>query len=231
MSILINNDLIWISIPKCASISIERALINSELNIKLQLEYKYVVERKGMHSHIKKSHLFNEFGIHPTVCITRNWLDSWLSSLEFIWQRLLLNQYSPIIQWEDIDNQFIYDTFDINFSKNLYHTTDWEDNLKKLINNPLQLEDDNNSHYINSLLSTMFSQNHWKENQPCTYEFDIKEIHKFEEFIQKRYGVSFKIPHLNSTPKIKNKIEINDELKNHLWNIFEKPFEKRNSLI
>jgi hypothetical protein len=81
------------------------------------------------------------------------------------------------------------------------------------------------------VLCVLQSENHWKENQPSTYEFDIKEIHKFEEFIEKRYGVSFKIPHLNSTPKIKNKIEINDELKNYLWNVFEKPFEKRNSLI
>lgn len=231
MSLLINDDLIWISIPKCASMSIERALINSELDTKLRLEYKYAFEHEGMHAHIKKSQLFNEFGIYPTICITRNWLDSWLSSLEFIWQRLSSNQYSPIIQWEDINNQFIYDTFDINFSKKLYHTTDWDDNLKKLINNPLQLETDSKSPYITSLLSTMVSQNYWKENQPCTYEFDIKELHKFEEFIQKRYGVSFNIPHLNSTPKVKNKIEINDELKNHLWSVFEKPFERTNKLL
>jgi hypothetical protein len=64
-----------------------------------------------------------------------------------------------------------------------------------------------------------------------TYEFDIKELHKFEEFIQKRYGVSFKLKHLNSTPKVKNKIVINDELKNHLWNVFEKPFERTNKLL
>jgi hypothetical protein len=231
MSLLINNDLIWISIPKCASMSIERELLESNLNIKIYSEYKYGLIKKKRHGHILKSALFNEFGTHPTVCITRNWLDKWVSSLEFVWQRLTMNNYSPIIQWEDIDNQFIYNTFDTNFVKNLYYTDDWSDNLKKLINNPLQLETDNNSQHINSLLATMVSQNYWKENQPCTYEFDIKEIHKFEEFIQKRYGVSFKIPHLNSTPKIKNKIEINDELKNHLWNIFEKPFEKRNALI
>jgi hypothetical protein len=231
MSLLINNDLIWVSIPKSASISIERALLTSDLTITPYSEYSYVIEGKPLHAHYQLSTLFKDFGIHPTVCITRNWLDKWLSALEFIWKRLSHNGYSPIIQWEDINNQFIYDTFDINFAKNLYHTANWTDNLKKLIDNPLQLETDSNSLHINALLSTMVSQSHWKENQPCTYEFDIKELHKFEEFIQKRYRVSFKIPHLNSTPKIKNKIEINDELKNHLWNIFEKPFEKRNSLI
>jgi hypothetical protein len=231
MSFLINNDLIWVSIPKCASISIEMSLLDSDLNVKPYSGIAHILKESKLHSHIKKSELFKDFGTHSTVCITRYWLDKWLSALEFIWQRLIINNYSPIIQWEDIDNQFIYNTFNNNFVKNLYYTTDWGDNLKKLIYNPSQLQTDTNSPHINALLSTMMSTNYWKENQPCTYEFNIKELHKFEEFIQKRYGVSFKLLHLNSTKKIKNKIEINDELKNHLWNVFEKPFEKRNQLI
>jgi hypothetical protein len=228
MSLLINDDLIWISVPKCASVSIERALINSELDIKLQSEYKYMFERKGMHSHIKKSQLFNEFGIHPTVCITRNWLDRWLSALEFVWQHMTTDKHAPIIPWEEIDNKFIIKTFDTKFKNELNNADLWESIFKKLLKYP---DVEINTEYITTILCVFMSQNHWKENQPCTYEFDIKELDKFEEFIQKRYGVSFKIPHLNSTPKIKNKIEINDELKNHLWNVFEKPFEKRNSLI
>jgi hypothetical protein len=227
MSLLINDDLIWISVPKCASISIERALINSELDIKLQSEYKYVFERKGMHGHITKSALINEFGIHPTVCITRNWLDRWLSGIEFIWQNLIKENQTTIIDWEDVDNNFIYNTFNSDFFKILHYThyNEWYLGLNKL------LKTNTDTMELAQVLCVLQSENHWKENQPSTYEFDIKEIHKFEEFIEKRYGVSFKIPHLNSTPKIKNKIEINDELKNYLWNVFEKPFEKRNSLI
>ena len=228
MSLLINNDLIWISIPKCASMSIEKSLLNPDLNIKLHPEYRYSVEKLKMHGHIKKSELFNEFGIHPTVCITRNWLDRWLSGLEFIWQQLIYYKYLPIIQWDEIDNNFLYNIFDVNFSKAIYYNNDWDNTLKKLVKN---LEENEIKSEVSSALCVFRSQDSWKENQPCTYEFNIKELHKFEEFIEKRYGISFKIPHLNTTPKIKNKIEINDELKNHLWNVFEKPFEKRNTLI
>ena len=32
MGLLINNELIWISVPRCASVSIESALLNSNLN-------------------------------------------------------------------------------------------------------------------------------------------------------------------------------------------------------
>ena len=226
MSLLINDDLILISVPKCASLSIEHALVSSDLDIKFYSEYKYNFNKLGKHAHIKKSHLFNEVGIRPTVCITRNWIDRWLSGLEFIWQGLISANYSPIIQWEEIDNNFIYNTFDSNFGNSIYYSNDWNDILSTIVKNL-----DETKPETPGLLCVLQSQNHWKENQPCTYEFDIKEIHKFEEFIQKRYGVSFKIPHLNTTPKIKNKIEINDELKNHLWNVFEKPFERRYSLI
>lgn len=225
MSLLINNDLIWISVPKCASVSIETALIDSEIDIRLLPDHRYNYEKKNLHSHIRKDIIFNEFGIHPTVCITRDWFDKWLSGLEFIWTYILSKNLTPIINWNELDNNFIYKTFDINFYKDL-HNMKFEI-FKRLINNPI-IE-------INKLnpevLVVLLSQNYWKGNQPCTYEFDIKEIHKFEEFIQKKYNIPFNIPHINSTPKLKNKIEINDELKNHIWNVFEKPFEKRNQLI
>ena len=227
MSLLINNDLIWISVPKCASISIEHALINADLDIKLLSEYRYSHRTDLVHGHYRKSQLFDEFGIKETVCINRDWIDRWVSALEFIWGRILYANLTPIINWNEVDNQFIYKTFDIDFSKKLYYTDQYDELYKKLINNP---NVEINTNFL-GVLSTLVSHNYWKENQPCTHEFDIKEIHKFEKFIQKRYGVSFNLEHLNSTPKIKNKIEINDELKNHVWNVFEKPFEKRKTLI
>jgi hypothetical protein len=229
MSLLINNDLIWISVPKCASVSIETALIDSEIDIRLLPDHRYNYEKKNLHSHIRKDVMFNEFGIHPTICITRDWFDKWMSGLEFIWVSILSKNLTPIINWNELDNNFIYKTFDIDFSKQLHQMEFIQpiEIFKKLINNQIVEVDP----VVSDVLVVLLSQNYWKGNQPCTYEFNIKELHKFEEFIQKRYEVSFNLEHLNSIPKIKNKIVINNELKNHLWNVFEKPFEKRNSLI
>ena len=67
MSLLINNDLIWISVPKCASISIEHALINADLDIKLLSEYRYSHRTDLVHGHYRKSQLFDEFGIKETI--------------------------------------------------------------------------------------------------------------------------------------------------------------------
>lgn len=229
MSLLINNDLIWISVPKCASLSIERALFDSKIDIRLNSGHRYNYEKKKLHMHLQKDVMFNEFGIHPTVCITRDWFDRWISGFEYIWTYILSSNLTPIINWNEVDNKFIYKTFDIDFSKHLYYTEfeSYNEIFKRLVNNPIVEINES----LVEVLVVLLSQNYWKNNQPCTYEFNIKEINKFEEFIQKRYGIPFNIPHINSTPKLKNKIEINDELKNHIWNVFEKPFKKRNQLI
>ena len=42
--LLINNELIWIAIPRCASVSIENSLYNSSLNIKKIISERHLIE-------------------------------------------------------------------------------------------------------------------------------------------------------------------------------------------
>jgi hypothetical protein len=75
------------------------------------------------------------------------------------------------------------------------------------------------------------SQNQWKLNKKCDYEFDISEMDKFSDFIYNRFGERLDIQRLNESKKIPNKIIVDDTLKQWIWDKFEKPFEKRNTLI
>ena len=75
------------------------------------------------------------------------------------------------------------------------------------------------------------SERFWKSNQKCTYEFDIKEVDKFTNFIENRFGEKLIIENNNVSTKRPNKIILNEELKSFVWEKFEKPFEKRNQLI
>ena len=59
MSILIKNDIIWVSIPKCASMSIEDALLNSKLDIE---RHSYAIKSEPLHTHIGIRKLKEEFG-------------------------------------------------------------------------------------------------------------------------------------------------------------------------
>lgn len=72
--LLINNKLIWISIPRCASVSIENSLYNSSLNIKKIISERHLIEEFNnkikYHSHSRKRDCIHQFGYKDTICVT-----------------------------------------------------------------------------------------------------------------------------------------------------------------
>ena len=119
MSICVNNDLIWVATPKCASMSIECAFINSNLNID---HYKYGQNKSHLqqHYHIKLSDLYQKFGNKDTVVIKRDYFNRWISGLQYLWMMYEEKNYEIIIKWEDINNDFIYETFTPEFIDQIY---------------------------------------------------------------------------------------------------------------
>lgn len=226
MSLLINNDLIWVATPKCASISLKRCLLASNLEI-VHHSMSLKLQKRNKHAHVRIHDLFSEFGTKETICIKRDWFDRWLSGLKYLLTYDFPEGFRPIHKWEDFTNELVYKTFDKNFTNLLY--TGEKDNLKepflKLFN-----EDDINSDSY-AVMFILASQNFWTENQKCTYEFDIKEMDKVEEFFKNRYGCDFKIQKLNESTNLKSKIVVDDELKAFVWDLFEKPFIKRDSIL
>lgn len=226
MAYLINDDLIWIATPKCASVSIEAALLNSNLKLKKYNE----LFTKELHIHPPLNSCLIQFGLKESVSITRDWFAKWLSSLNFIWDMIeFKTEYTPICKWEDLNNKIIYNIFNDEFVNKLYSFGDenyLECYLKLLKNNTESVPSG-----IHGTIATIVSERFWKSNQKCTYEFDIKEVDKFTNFIENRFGEKLIIENNNVSTKRPNKIILNEELKSFVWEKFEKPFEKRNQLI
>jgi hypothetical protein len=220
MSLCINDDLIWVAIPRCASYSIQTGLLNSDLNIKLYSEYERdfnLLDANNMHAHFKVNVLKNEFGNKETFCIKRDWFERWLSSFELVIDYIHKVGYRTTVPIEDIDNNYIYKVINREFVDLLYGNT-----IKvfdKLSNDTFDTEK-----YNDGMFRIMLSQNYWKLNKPCTYEFDIKEINKLMIFINNRYNANITIPKLNSVPKKMKNIVIDDKLKNWIWDLFEKKY-------
>jgi hypothetical protein len=230
MSLLINNELIWVSVPKCASFSIEAALLKSNLDI---IQHSKASKNKQRHTHIALHILKEEFGDKKSICIKRDWFERWLSSLQYILVNMSFAE-ELIRKWEDVDNQFIYDTFTDEFTNKLHSG---ETNAESVCYNKFLKNKDEiikfNKNPKSSMqhLATLFSQNHWKEDNKCDYEFDINELDKFADFIEQRFGEKLIINKLNSNPKMQSKIIINDELKSFVWDKFEKRYNKKNYLL
>ncbi len=225
MAYLINDNLIWVCTTKCASFSIENALLNS--NLKLE-KYKELFT-KGRHIHPPLVECLNYFGHKESVCITRDWFERWLSAFNYIWDIIeLYTTYTPIYKLEDIDNDIIYNIFNDDFVNKLY-TGKNEDLLECFLK--LIKDDTDVPMVIYSSLPTILPERFWKSNEKCTYEFNIKELDKFVDFIEDRFGEKLQLDTLNASPKRPNKIIVNDKLKSFVWEKFEKRFEKRNQLI
>ena len=223
---LINNELIWVAIPKCASFSIETALVRANLDLK---HFNNVNQRGEflfeIHSHHKKSKLESLFGKKETFCVKRDWFERWLSSLRFFWNLSKENGMTPIIPFEEIDNEFIYKTFDANFANTLY----FNDRGMEICTDRLIKENIYNLPVgANKNISHLFfSQNYWIDNTKCTYEFNIKKLYELEDFIYNKFGEKIEITENNVQIKtLKNKIILDDTLRNYIWELFEKPYDK-----
>ena len=226
MSHLINNELIWISTPKCASFSIETALRKSKLKLEM-----YDLNDMSKHYHPPLNECLLIWGNKETICINRDWVDRWLSALNFIWDKIEFeSEYTPIRKWKDIDNKFLYKSFDTDFLNDLHLVDSDYGGLQRCF---LKLVKEGYDPLKNvpHIMITLVSQKFFKSNKKCTYEFDIKEIDKFVDFIENRFGERLIIKNTNQSTKRPNKIIINDELKSFIWENFEKRFEKRNELI
>lgn len=223
MSLLINDDLIWVSIPKCASSSLEESLLASDVKTAVHSYAK----RQVNHAHIRLCHLLSEFGTKETLCIRRDWFDRWLSALKYLLTYDFGEVAKPRIKWEDFTNELIYKIFDKSFI-NTIHSGEQSDLREPFLR---LFTTDNTDPDFNVIMKIMTSQNYWIENQKCTYEFDIKEMDKVEKFFKDRYGSDLKIKKINQSTQQKSKIVVDDKLKAFIWDLFEKPFVKRDSLL
>lgn len=232
MGLLINNDLIWISIPKCASSSIESTLLNSNLDIKKHYLHKI---NPGAHLHLELNLLYEDFGKKETICINRDPLERWISSLETIWEVFKSKNQLIKVDFNDIDNEFLYKTFDIHFLNYLHSGQIEMCNFSFINNYELQKENDST---LSAICKLLLSQNYWKQNKKCTYEFEINKLDELQQFFKEKYNEELIIPHINPneiiynrTEKTKNKIIIDNTLKNWYFDSFEKPYVKLKSLI
>jgi hypothetical protein len=241
MSLCINNDLIWVSVPRCASTSIEKAILNSSLTIN---HHKFGTSTKyPQHTHIELPKLYGNFGKMETVVIKRNYFDRWISALQHVWYTYEINGIELLVKWEDMNNDFIYEIFTKDYVDSIYLSFVSENELLKH-KDIVETREFNNSiiykfaknmpkgiDYTYNPLLMLLSQSYWVFNNKCTYEFNIDEIDKFEKFMSNRYKIDFKLDKINKSKPIKNGIIKDEKLKKWVFDMFEKRFQKRNAII
>lgn len=149
---LIENDIAFISIPKCASISVHVAFENSDVKIEPtfndnigsdvgygyqmptfseQINYPYKKINSHRHGTISEVYTFLKTKI-DTITIKRDYCKRFLSSFYYIFGMWIKNGYALEYTPNKITNEFIYE----------YFTDDIIDCLKSMIQNSKNFEFD-----------------------------------------------------------------------------------------
>lgn len=231
MSLLINDDLIWISIPRNASNSIERALYSSELEIKhFNEKYRYSKlkpgDREFVHEHFRLNFLKKRWKDKKTICIRRNWFERWVSGLEHLFVAINKLNLTPIIPYSEIDNKFIYDLIQkLNYVLSSHPNAEA---LEYFVKEPIKQIYGRDTI---SAINLLYPQEWWTDYCVCDYEFNVEEIWKFENFLFNLYGKKIKIGNFNKSKKLKNKVVYDNQLKKALYELLHKNYIKKQHLI
>ena len=220
--ILIDKRLIYVATPKTATQSIKAAIIASGIPFE---EFHTNLVPEDTHYHVPLSEMISKWGMKESFCLERDWFERWCSGFTYIiYGYLHYDNLEPKFRLEDVDNNFIYETFTSDFVNTLY-SPDKKD-LRKIqqvfLHNTDKLEHPGR-------VKVLCSSNFWKSGKKCTYEFKMKENAVVERFFESTFNCEFKIPVLNDTKshfKLPN-VKLNDELKSFVFERFEKRFHNR----
>lgn len=217
--ILLDNNLLYVATPKTATQSVKSAIIDA--NIPFQ-EFLTKLKPTEKHYHVPLSQMFDKWGVKESFSVERDWFARWLSGFTYLFAGYLnFPHLHAKFTLEEVTNDFIYKHFDSNFINSIYSPDENEFTSvqERFIYNTEDLEHP-------SRVKVLCSPNYWKSGRRCTYEFNINELDKLEDFLSDRYKVKIFIPKFNVTEghiRFPNLV-INEELRSFVHDKFEKGF-------
>lgn len=210
---VINNKVVFISIPKNASWSVEYTCSQYNFDLRYSdITWENEVRENGVknrHIHIPIQSLIDTFGVNlEYVCLIRNSTDRFISAWKFFLSQLTSVISSSLLdKIKNLDNTFI-----ISFIKSNYYEFNSmyadRDIVKKLfikligeLDFPKELLQDSKFVKQFSLhMLTFASQYYWIVNDRVNVrKFSIENISEFEKYISESFNMDFKLVHANQT--------------------------------
>jgi hypothetical protein len=220
---LINNDFVYLPIPKNASTSIVYSLIqwrikvdsgNEEIN---KIMINQINKTEFAHYHTTYDYLINKFPNKKVVGIRRPSVDRFLSSLKYMIQESKKNNVKLKYNFEKLNESEVIEIFDkilyeLPFAKD--KPIAFANELKQYRNKIHKIIKENiTTNYLNfdyNLLNNFHSQYAWGLNK-CDIIIDISELNTFTEMI-KITKPNFNLIKLNDTADMTLNIEKSDKI-------------------
>lgn len=205
---LVDNKFIFISIPRCATVSFEHTCISNKLELDfnpLMLSTKQL--KTGTiptyHSHTRYSGFKDLYGDKfPIITINRNPVDRFISGWKYVLlevRTIDVELYHQLIELSNEEFMFYF----LKHFKNLNFN---ETNIKEFFNEFVF-----NFKLTRNLLvkfkTILLDNSHWTENADEIIYFNFEnEIPKLNQWVSEKCNIDFKLQHTNDTKKVDLKL-------------------------
>ena len=257
---VINNQVVFIPIPKNASWSVEDACIK----YKFDLKYPHVLwensirlnKKPNQHLHSTIESITYAYGTNfEYVCIIRDSTDRFISAWKFfigimIYEFPLIPQRDSVIdKIKNLNNTFVINFIKDNYNDfiNVYGVIDIRQKLLSKLLDKMEIMDyyksdvDFATKYTSSEnfikkyalhMLTFITQYKWISNPNIKVkQFNFKELHKFENYISEKFNVDFKLEYSNVNKLDYTAVTKTDELIEFVDVYIDGMYKKTNSLI
>ncbi len=220
---LVNNKFIYLNLPRCASTSFHIACLKHKLDIKYydsriqsmnptQLEFdsnNEIIADNLTHAHEKLINLKRKFGNDiAVIAVKRDPYDRYIS----LWKHIIDELYRvgkmdtfEIFKSLKTDELMDYSSDDLISNETKYSKI--KEFFKK---NKVK----DSGPYVTAMMFMMMSPtSHYHHHDPSIIWFDIKELHKLEDWVSNTLNINFKLEKVNSSQHFECDIINNDYFK------------------
>ncbi len=245
---LVDNNFIYVNLPRCGSTSFHYSCILHNLEIKsLNLEWGKVnskinfknIDEKDIMDSISHGHeelvlLRKKFGKnHPVIAVKRDRHETFYSLYKHIifdLKRANAHKAHDFFKNISLDELFFFKTEDLYSYENRINIIN--DFLLKngLIKNrvkPSKLMDLYSEEYMVNVINILITpSSYWHNHDKDIIWFDIKELNLMEKWVSNKIGKEFKLKQVNSSQHMECSLKLNQNFKeryNSIYDFYDKP--------
>lgn len=243
----VENKFLFLSIPRCATVSFETSLVEQGFKIKY---YPNILTEKRVnmgllpinHGHqaisvLEKNLLINESVKDETteidrISIYREPLERFISGWKYVLKNIKIVDEKSYTILKTIDNKEFIDRFSsiITSPLDITKPPTFDKLLGPILSYDL-LTDKKFTNSRNVFESTLTPPSRWHENNVKIRFFDIKNLSELENYVREKTNKDFVLKKINDTFDIETSLIIDEDLKKFYFSKIEIPQKIIKSVI
>ena len=240
---LVDNNFIYINLPRCGSTSFHYSCILHDLEIKSlnsewgkinsKINFKNIDEKDIMqlitHGHEELPLLREKFGFqYPIIAVKRDRHDTFYSLYKHIifdLKRAHAHKAHDFFKNINLDELFFFKTEDLYSNENRLNIINDFLLKNEFIKNPARLSKlmylYSKEYMVNVINILITPSSYWHNHDKDIIWFDIKELNLMEKWVSNKIGKEFKLKQVNSSQHMECSLKLDQNFKERYNSIYD----------